>query len=669
MPVMPMRHGSQAPAIGHPITNAFVTILDEDLRQCVVGQQGELCIGGAGVARGYLGRPEVTREKFIHDVWSDPGMGRVLYRTGDQAVMLPGGLLQFVGRSDRQIALQGFRIEAGEVEAVLMGDELVREAVVKRHDYESLGPRLLAFVTLRERARDSEHPVEEVRSRMRERVPAYMVPNQFVVLDEMPMTPNGKIDEKALVPPARSREELVADEQLTAAYRAPGTQAERRVAEVFADVLAMDLVGVDDGFFDIGGDSLAGVAVMARLEKSFETTLPTDALQQAPTPAALATLITGTGGAEQAPSSRDWTAEGRHELPFAAPHPMPADAPVLVTGAGGFVGGAVVAALLARDPGLTIDALVHSPAGGDRLRERLGRDADRVSILVGDLAQPGFGLPEATTRRLAESTRAVVHAGAQVNHFKTYEALRAENVEATSIAADIAWIAGGGAVPLVFTSSISVEDEEPGRLSPNGYARGKQIAERRLEDAAAQGLPVRVLRVGRALPARGGGAFNPNDTLQIFFGACLELGATPDWRFCEAAHPVDVVAAAIADAALAPDPAPGFEISHPPMAVWSSAEFLAALRRRLAERDEPELRTVPWEEWVALLQADGGGTAQRALALLSANDGAALTTDDAATTAAYVASIGAGEAGDWHGFDAAYYDMIAEELLGMHARV
>ena len=665
VPTTPQRGTAQAPSIGHPVSNTFVTILDEDLRQCVIGQQGELCIGGAGVARGYLGRPDVTREKFVHDYWSDPGMGGVLYRTGDQAIMLPGGLLQFVGRSDRQIALQGFRIEAGEVEAVLMSDELVREAIVKRHDYENLGPRLVAFVTLRGRADAAEHPVEDIRSRMRERVPAYMVPNQFVILPEMPLTPNGKIDEKALVPPPRSRDGLVAEDQLAVPYRAPASAAERRVAEVFADVLAMDLVGADDGFFDIGGDSLAGVAVMARLEKSFDTTLPTDALQQAPTPRELAALITGEAGAAAAaaPTSRDWDVESRHELRAAGRREPAADAAVFVTGAGGFVGGAVVADLLARDPGLTVEALVHSPASGERLLERFPADRGRITVVVGDLGQPGFGLPETALRRLAEHTRAVIHTGAQVNHFKTYEALRADNVEATSIAADLAWYAGGGTVPLVFTSSISVDDGlAPGELSPNGYARGKQIAERRLEHAGAQGLPVRVVRVGRALPASSGGPFNPNDTLQIFFGACVQVGSTPDWRFCEAAHPVDVVARSIVDAALESEPAAGYEVRYPPMAVWSSQEFLEALRG--AERDRGgELRAVGWDEWVGALQADGGLTAQRAIALLSANAGEDLMRDNAAATAGYIASLGGVHVGDWTAFDAAYYEMIAGELL------
>jgi thioester reductase-like protein/acyl carrier protein len=593
-------------------------------------------------------------------------MGTVLYRTGDQAVMLPGGLLQFVGRSDRQIALQGFRIEAGEVEAVLMADELIKEAVVKRHDYETLGPRLLAFVTLRDRAEQDAHPIDSVRARMRERVPAYMVPNQFVILDAMPMTPNGKVDEKALVPPPRSREELAAEGQLSVDYRAPGSPAELRVAEVFADVLAMDIVGADDSFFDIGGDSLAGVAVMARLEKSFETTLPTDALQRAGTPTQLAALITGGPGAISAPSSRDWAAESRHELPFATRRSVPADAAVLVTGAGGFVGGAVVAELLGREPGLRVRALVHSPASGARLVDSLGEAGSRVELLIGDLAQPGFGLGDAVLRRLADSTRAVVHAGAQVNHFKTYEALRTENVEATSIAADLAWIAGGGTVPLVFTSSISVEDGlEPGELSPNGYARGKQIAERRLEDAGAQGLPVRIVRVGRALPSRAGGRFNPNDTLEIFFGASVGLGATPDWRFCEAAHPVDIVAKTIADAALAPEPEPGSAALHPPMAVWSSVDFLAAIRRSLVGRAAADLETVTWDDWVARLQADGGHLAQRALALLSANDGAQLLTDNAAETLDYLVRLGGAGGSGWTGFDAAYYATIAEELLGV----
>jgi len=670
VPTTPQRGTTQAPSIGHPISNTFVTILDEDLRQCVIGQQGELCIGGAGVARGYLNRPDVTREKFVHDYWSDPGMGTVLYRTGDQAIMLAGGLLQFVGRSDRQIALQGFRIEAGEVEAVLMSDELVREAIVKRHDYENLGPRLVAFVTLRGRGLESEHPIEDIRTRMRDRVPAYMVPNQFVILPEMPLTPNGKVDEKALVPPARSREGLVAEDQLTVEYRAPESAAERRVAEVFADVLAMDLVGADDSFFDIGGDSLAGVAVMARLEKSFDTTLPTDVLQQAPTPHDLAMLITGDVGsaAAAAPTSRDWDVESRHELRASTRRQAPEDAAVFLTGAGGFIGSAIVAELLARDPKLTIEALVHSPASGDRLLERFPSDRARITVVVGDLGQPGFGLPDTTLRRLAERTRAVIHTGAQVNHFKTYEALRADNVEATSVAADLAWYAGGGTVPLVFTSSISVDDGlEPGELSPNGYARGKQIAERRLQHAGEQGLPVRVVRVGRALPASHGGPFNPNDTLQIFFGACLALGATPEWRFSEAAHPVDILARSIVDAALEVEPAAGYEVRYPPMAVWSSRAFLDALQR--AERDHGrELRPVGWDEWVGLLQADGGVTAQRAIALLSANTAEDLTTDNEAATAAYIARLGGQRVSDWTAFDAAYYDAIAAELVRSSGR-
>ncbi len=662
---VPFRNESYAPGIGYPIANTFVTILDENLRQCVVGQQGELCIGGAGVARGYLNRPDVTRDKFLHDYWSDPGLGGVLYRTGDQAIMLAGGDLQFVGRSDRQIALQGFRIEAGEVEAVLMSDELVKEAIAKRHDYENLGPRLIAFVTLREGVAVPEQPVEVIRARMREKVPHYLVPNQFVILPEMPMTPNGKIDEKALVPPARSRDGLVAGGQLTAAYRTADSVAEQRVCEVFADVLAMDVVGADDDFFEIGGDSLAGVAVVARLEKSFETALPNDALQLANSPAQLAALLTGAELTAADPtSSRDWEAESRYDLPHITPHTPPADAPVFVTGAGGFIGDAVVATLLARQPRLRVSVLVHSPESGDRLLQRFAGDRDRITVYVGDIGQPGYGLPVPLQSRLEDATRAVIHTGAEVNHYKTYEALRAPNVLGTSSAANLAAIAGGGTVPLVFLSSTSVDDGgDPDGLSPNGYVRGKQIAERRLQDAGKQGLPVRVFRVGRALPAAQGGPFNPNDTWKVFFTAALDVGAAPAWQACEPGHPVDLLARSLVDSALAADPEAGFELFYPPMAVWSSADSLAALRRRLASEGLPELRSVSWDEWTALLQADGGRMAQRALALLSVNSGDDLLTDNSAEMAAYIAGLGAEASQGWTGFDPAYYDVIAAELV------
>lgn len=325
----------------------------------------------------------------------------------------------------------------------------------------------------------------------------------------------------------------------------------------------------------------------------------------------------------------------------------------MVTGAGGFIGAAVVAEVLARGPETTVNALVHSPTSAERLLARLNDDRRRVHVMVGDIAQPGFGMTDADARRIADGTSAIIHTAAEVNHYKTYEALRAANVEAVTTAAQLAWNAGGGSVPLVFTSSISVDaDEAAGSLSSNGYARGKQIAERRLAHAAEQGLPVRVLRVGRALPDSRDGAFNPNDTLEILFSACLAVGATPPWAFCEAAHPVDVVARALVDAALAPVPAGAatFELRYPPMGLWSSRDLLRAIQRTAS------LRAVDWDEWAALVQADGGSSAQRAVALMSVNSRADLMTDNSAEVRGEIAHRGGDILPD---FDASYYEAMA----------
>ncbi len=651
---VPSRGGLEAPEIGYPIANTFITILDENLRQCVVGEQGELCIGGANVGRGYLYRPELTAEKFVHDHWVDsPGNG-VVYRTGDQAIMRPTGAIQFVGRADRQIALQGFRIEAGEVESILSGDPIVYEAVVKRHDYPALGPRLIAFITLVDGA-NSATPIDDIRERMRTKAPAYMIPNQFVILSEMPMTPHGKVDEKALTPPSRTREGLVAAGLLSAAFEPPTTAAQQRTCDIFADVLGMDTVGLDDSFFDLGGDSLAGVAAMAKMESSFETELAADALQGSPTAREMAATLRGEGS--RAPVSRDWVAESVCEMPVVPLRVIRESAAIMVTGAGGFVGSELVRSVLAADENATVNALVRSESSGEKLLASLGHSADRVSIVVGDLTKRNLGMSPDVIRQYQDNTRAVIHAGAEVNHFKTYEALREANVEATTRLARLAMIAGGGAVPFIYISTGSVDDIPSDDSIVNGYVRGKWVSERRLANAAEQGLPVRIIRLGRAVPRLDGGAFNMDDTLLVFFAACLKTGNTPDWRFTEGGHPIDVATDAIATVALQPNPEPGMQIWYPPMALWSSAKFLAAVDGHRS------LKRVSWGAWVAALRADGSLTCQRALALVSANAGDDLVAGNYDAVSAQLAKLTNMLPSEWHTFNDDYYRMMAAELI------
>ncbi|MBN6039783.1 non-ribosomal peptide synthetase [Amycolatopsis sp. 195334CR] len=229
--------------IGPPIQGNTGYVLDRYLRPVPPGVDGELYIGGIGVSRGYFGRPGLTADRFLPDPFGPPG-SRV-YRTGDLVRRLDDGSLEFRGRIDRQVKARGFRVEPAEIEAMLTGLPEVSEAAVIADD----GGRLLAYVV-------AETPLDDelLRAETARVLPAYMVPAAFVTLPELPLTVNGKLDRAALpVPEARSR----------CSYRAPGTEAEARLAEIFREVLDVERVGVDDNFFELGGDSILSIRVAA----------------------------------------------------------------------------------------------------------------------------------------------------------------------------------------------------------------------------------------------------------------------------------------------------------------------------------------------------------------------------------------------------------------------
>jgi len=244
--------------IGRPIANAQIYLLDSHLQPAPVGVPGELHIGGAGVARGYLNRPELTAERFIPDPFSDEPGAR-LYKTGDLARYQPDGNIEFLGRIDYQVKVRGFRIELGEIEAVLGQHPAVQAAVVLAREDEPGEKRLVAYVVPEGEAAPS---VSELRSFLKEKLPEYMVPSAFVTLDTLPLTPTGKVDRRALPAPDRARPEL------EAVYVAPRTRQEEILADIWAQVLGVERVGVHDTFFELGGDSILSIQVIARANQA-----------------------------------------------------------------------------------------------------------------------------------------------------------------------------------------------------------------------------------------------------------------------------------------------------------------------------------------------------------------------------------------------------------------
>ncbi len=248
--------------IGRPVANTRIHVLDGHGEPVPVGAVGELYVGGAGVARGYLDRPELTAERFVADPFS-AGPGARMYRTGDLARYLPDGNLEFLGRSDHQVKVRGYRIEPGEIEARLCEHPAVREAVVIAREDTAGALCLVAYVTgtgagQSESAAPPGDLVAALRRHLAEQLPAYMVPSAFVRLDALPLTTSGKLDRKAL--PAPDGEAV-----LQGAYEAPEGDIEETLAALWAELLGLERVGRHDHFFELGGHSLLAVTLMERL--------------------------------------------------------------------------------------------------------------------------------------------------------------------------------------------------------------------------------------------------------------------------------------------------------------------------------------------------------------------------------------------------------------------
>lgn len=271
--------------IGRPFDNVRMYVLDADLEPTPAGIPGELHIGGAGVARGYYERPGATAQKFIPDPFGAQPGGR-LYKTGDLVRYLPDGNIEFLGRLDNQVKLRGFRIELGEIEAALEAYPGIRDAVVLIKDNSAGDKRLVAYI-LPEKA--DHNLINELRQSLRQRLPDFMVPSVFVLLESLPLMPNGKVNLKALPLPDDLRPEVETE------FIGPRTPVEETVAEIWSQLLGVQRIGVNDNFFELGGHSMLVTQVMSRLSDVFGADLPLRLLFESPTVAGLASAILQSG--------------------------------------------------------------------------------------------------------------------------------------------------------------------------------------------------------------------------------------------------------------------------------------------------------------------------------------------------------------------------------------
>lgn len=279
--VLPVRDSTKLPTIGHPIENLQVYVVDKQLRPVPAGTPGELLIGGAGVGRGYLNLPELTQQKFIADCFSPVAGGR-LYRTGDLARVEPDGQIAFLGRIDRQVKIRGYRIELAEIEAVLRQHPAIRASVVAVKMRDSGETSLLAYIVPNP---DDFLTSDDLRSFLSKQLPDYMVPGTFVRIADLPLTTNGKIDHSCLPPP--SPENILSDDR----FEAPQSGIESWLANLLIKLLGVTRISRNDNFFRLGGHSLLGAQLIAKIQHTFDVELSLRSLFDHPTVSGIASEI------------------------------------------------------------------------------------------------------------------------------------------------------------------------------------------------------------------------------------------------------------------------------------------------------------------------------------------------------------------------------------------
>ncbi|MFN6515779.1 MAG: non-ribosomal peptide synthase/polyketide synthase [Nostoc sp. CreGUA01] len=549
--------------IGRPISNTQIYILDQNLQPVPVGVSGELHVGGTGLARGYLNRPELTQEKFIPNPFGGGRGKERLYKTGDLARYLPDGNIEYLGRIDNQVKIRGFRIELGEIEAILSQNPGVRENVVVAREDIPGEKRLVAYFVPE---LEQTPTTNDLRIFLKEKLPQYMVPSAFVRLEFLPLTPNGKVDRKALPVPDSHNTQAVS-------FVAPRTSVEKVLADIWANVLHLEQVGVLDNFFELGGHSLSTIRVMSQVNETFQINLPLRHLFTAPTVAELAQTIEFTSGADSTLSANkittvDLQAEVVLDQTINPSNlvyqPVSEPSAIFLTGATGFVGAFLLAELLQQTQA-DIYCLVRAAnftAGKQRLQETLksyllweASFNSRIIPVLGDLSQPLLGLSDEQFHLMALKIDSIYHNGALVNHVYPYALLKAANIRGTEEVLRLASRIKIKPVHFISTVSVFASDEyfklevvqendplEHSQGLVGGYTQSKWVAEKMVMMARDRGLPCSIYRLGRITWHSQTGVWNPNDLFYRFIKGCIQLKSAPEMNNMLEITPVDYLA-------------------------------------------------------------------------------------------------------------------------------
>ncbi|UUO17102.1 non-ribosomal peptide synthetase [Dolichospermum heterosporum] len=547
--------------IGRPVANTEIYILDSNLQAVPMGVKGELYIGGERLARGYLNRPELTQEKFIAHPFNNPKSqikNPKLYKTGDLARYLPDGNIEFIGRIDDVVKIRGFRVALGEIESLLIQHpDVICQVVILREDQPG-HKQLVAYVV-------TDNPSltqNELQSFLKQKLPNYMIPTAFVMMEGLPVTTNGKVDRRAL--PAPSQEINLSN------FVLPNTPTQKLIADIWRSVLVTTQLGIHNNFFDIGGNSLRAMQVMSLLTETLQIDLPLRYLFENPTVAELAagfdSLLTSQTNTITT-SNLDLKAEAVLDPSIQIPN-QPFEynnkpQGIFLTGVTGFLGSHLLYELLQHTQA-DIYCLIRATnieQAQQKLQNQLqlyklwsGVDRKRIIPVVGDLGKNYLGLSTSEFQQLAGQIDAIYHCGAWINVIYPYSVLKPANVLGTQ---EIIRLASEIKVkPLHYISTTSVlsaaTPNETGlilesdlleqyQVLENGYVQSKWVAEKLVMQSRDLGLPVAIYRASRITGNTQTGISNTDDLFCRLVKGCLETRIFPDVQMEDNLTPVDYV--------------------------------------------------------------------------------------------------------------------------------
>ncbi|WP_434511418.1 amino acid adenylation domain-containing protein [Desulfitobacterium sp. AusDCA] len=530
---------SEKMTIGKPVDNTQIYILDENFVPVTLGSVGEIFISGDGVSHGYLNNPELTKERFLANPYLPDKM---MYRTGDLGRWLKNGEIECLGRNDNQVKIRGLRIEVEEIEACLIQHPAIGEAVIAVKEDKTGKKHLMAYLIPTDEVKPSH---EELVSHILKYLPSYMVPAGFTWLNVMPLTPNGKINRRALPEPNE-----IDLGHLKPAYIAPRSDLEGKMARLWAEALEMEVVGIDDNLFVLGGDSLTILEIMSGA-LAYEWKLNAQDFYECPTIRQLSAKITGQGK-EDKKDEEDIFISSRVKPKEIIFEPVNIGN-VLLTGATGFLGIHLLQELLDQTH-MNVYCLVR----GDQAKLRLERFLDyyfpslsmssknRIIVVEGDISLKQFGLSDEAYDNLAQKVKTVVHSGALVKHYGNYSEFEKTNVQGTQEVIDFClkfnkklnhistvsisgdFLADQTQAPKIFTE----EDFYIGQdYKINVYIRSKFEAENLIYKSETRGLQAAIFRVGIVTGRYQDGKFQHNIEQNAFYRrirSLISLGVVPE---------------------------------------------------------------------------------------------------------------------------------------------